>query len=76
MLILKISKLSKSNQNKFHIFLKKKHKIIDFLGYFEINPFSKTTRVRLNFNKIKFYLKFIKLNSFELNNISKLLKLN
>lgn len=74
-IILKIQSLSKTNKHKFHIFLKKKHKIIDFLGYFEINPFTKLTKFKLNFNKIKFYLKKFKINPFELNNVNLLLKL-
>ena len=75
-LMLKIQNLSQKNKNKFHIFLKKKHKIIDFLGYFEINKFTKITKFKLNFNKIKFYLKLFKLKTIELNNINFLLKLN
>ena len=74
-LILRIQQLSKTNKHKFHIFLKKKHKIVDFLGYFEINPFNHITFFKLNFNKFKFYLKSFKLNSFELNNINFLLKI-
>jgi hypothetical protein len=65
---LKIQNLSNNyNKKKFQIFLKKKHKIIDFLGYFEINEFQKITRIRINFNKIKFYLKHIKIDSKSLN---------
>ena len=66
---LKVAALSK-NKNKYHLFLKKKHKIIDFLGFFEINQFQKLTFVKLNFNKLKFYIKYIKLNSDSLDYIT------
>ena len=61
-MFLKIQNLSLKNKNKYHIFLKKKHKIIAFLGFFEINNFQKLTIIKLNFLKILFYLKYFKLN--------------
>ena len=50
-MFLKIQCLG-SKKNKFHLFLKKKHKIIDHLGFFEINHFQKLTFGKLNFLKI------------------------
>jgi hypothetical protein len=74
-MILKIKNLSKQNRNKYQIFLKKKHKIVDFLGYFEINKFQKITRIRLNFNKLKFYLKHLKVESNSLTVLNEVLNI-
>ena len=74
MYLLKLTNLSQ-NKNKYHLILKKKHKIIDFLGFFEINLSQKLTYFKINFHKFKFYLKFIKLDSKSLVLINSIIKI-